>query len=137
MRKIDWLLLAVGARIDPIQLQKTLFKFAQETAAPKSQKYDFVPYNWGPCATQLYPDLAFLRSKGYVEFEPNGDWNAYRLTATGQQLADQLRKTASDKHSVAQLDEIREWVTSRSFNQLLRDVYKEYPEFAERSLFKG
>lgn len=136
MRKIDWLLLAVGTRIDPIQLQKTLFKFAQETPIPEAQKYQFIPYNWGPCATQIYPDLASLREKGYVEYEPNGDWNAYRVTDRGRQLAERLRETAV-QDVVRQLDEKREWVTSRSFTQLLRDVYSDYPDYAERSLFRG
>ena len=55
MRQRDWLLLAIGDYIEPIQLQKTLFKFAREATVPTNQRYKFVPYNWGPMAETGLP----------------------------------------------------------------------------------
>ena len=72
MKRKGWLLLAIGDSIDPIQLQKTLFKFAMESEVPDTEKYDFEPYNWGPCAKQIYPDIGDLRTKGLVEALPTG-----------------------------------------------------------------
>ena len=74
MRQRDWLLLAIGDYIEPIQLQKTLFKFAREAPIPipTNQRYGFVPYNWGPMAKRVYPDLEGLQGEGLVKAKPTG-----------------------------------------------------------------
>jgi len=136
MQKRDWLLIALGDRMEPIQVQKTLFKFAQEANAPLAEIYQFEPYNWGPCSFDIYDDLAALRAEGFVEFVPAGSgWNAYRTTAAGQERVKELRSKAPAPQ-LAEIDRVREYVVSRGFRQLLRDVYKDYPQYAERSLFK-
>lgn len=136
MRKRDWLLIALGERLEPIQVQKTLFKFAEESGPPKSERYDFVPYNWGPCSFEIYDGLADLREEGLVEFQPSGrGWNMYHVTEKGTQAAQELRDSA-DADLVRTMDDIREYVLSRSFGRLLRDVYADYPKSAERSLFE-
>jgi len=136
MEKHDWLLLAIGDKIEPIQLQKTLFKFAKESGAPEQELYTFIPYNWGPCSLEIYDDLGQLRDEGLVEFVPSGrGWNFYHLTKTGVEKADKLRKEA--KHTfLKKLEAARSYVTSRDFETLLSDVYKEYPDFASESLFE-
>ncbi len=122
MRKRDWLLIALGERLEPIQVQKTLFKFAEESGADDSERYDFEPYNWGPCSFEIYDDLGELREEQLVEFEPSGrGWNAYRVTDKGVQVAQGLREKA-DSDLVDRMDDIRDYVTSRSFGRLLRDV---------------
>jgi len=136
MKRKGWLLLAIGDSIEPIQLQKTLFKFAMESDVPDNQKYDFEPYNWGPCAKQIYPDIGDLRTKGFVEALPTGQgWSCYRLTPEGEAVAIRVRKAAPPQQ-LQELEETREWVMQRPFRRLLKDVYKQYPEFAEKSLFK-
>jgi len=136
MNRRDWLLIALGDRLEPIQVQKTLFKFAEEAGAPEGERYEFVPYNWGPCSFAIYNDLAELREEGLVEFQPSGrGWNMYHVTAKGAELAQELRQRA-DPDTLGRLDDIRDYVTSRSFDTLLRDVYADYPKSAERSLFE-
>jgi len=137
MHRRDWLLMIIGSYIEPIQVQKTLFKFASEASVPATQQYRFEPYNWGPCSMQIYGDLAQLRRDRLVEFVPTGrGWSAYRLTDEGKQAVDRLRRRANAV-LLSELDRIREWVTVRAFSKLLRDVYKEYPEYAKSSLFEG
>jgi hypothetical protein len=136
MNRRDWLLIALGDRLEPIQVQKTLFKFAEEAGAPEAERYEFVPYNWGACSFDIYDDLGQLREEELVEFEPSGrGWNVYHVTDKGAQVAKELRE-AADSHMVNRMDDIRGYVTSRSFGRLLRDVYADYPESAERSLFE-
>src|SRR3990172_829145 len=95
VRKRDWLLIALGERLEPIQVQKTLFKFAEESGAPKAEQYECVPYNWGPCSFDIYDDLGELREEQLVEFEPSGrGWNVYRVTDKGVQIAQELREEA-------------------------------------------
>lgn len=136
MRKRDWLLIALGDRLEPIQVQKMLFKFAEEAGAPEAERYDFVPYNWGACSFDIYDDLGELREEQLVEFEPSGrGWNVYRVTDKGVQVAQELREEA-DSDLVDRMNDIRGYVTSRGFGRLLRDVYADYPESAEKSLFE-
>ena len=135
MKKSDWLLLAIGEYIQPIQLQKTLFKFAKESAVPAAESYEFEPYNWGPCSFEIYDDLGSLREQGLIEAIPSGSgWNIYRLTELGKVKSIEFRKQASAS-LVRALDDVRSWVTSRDFETLLRDVYKDYPKYATESLF--
>lgn len=136
MNRKDWLLLAIGDYIEPIQLQKVLFKFAEESAVPAVQKYRFEPYNWGPMAKQIYPDLEELQDEGLVKAKPTGGgWSGYSLTPKGLALASQLREHAPNE-LVEAIDEKRAWVLERPFRKLLRDVYAQYPEMAKKSLFK-
>jgi len=136
MEKRDWLLLAIGETMEPIQIQKTLFKFAMESGAPDNEKYTFIPYNWGPCSMDIYDDLGQLRESSLVEFVPSGlGWNIYHLTKEGEKKVEDLRKSVDCK-LLKKLDSVREYVVSRDFETLLSDIYKQYPEFAKESLFK-
>jgi len=136
MERCDWLLLAIGDRMEPIQIQKTLFKFAKESGAPEQELYTFIPYNWGPCSLEIYDDLGHLRDEGSVEFVPSGrGWNLYHLTEAGIKKASKLRKEANQAF-IKKLDAARSYVTSRDFETLLSDIYREYPDFAAESLFK-
>ena len=132
----NWLLIGLCDRLEPIQVQKTLFKFAKEASAPTRQRYSFTPYNWGPCSFAIYDDLSALREEKLVEFELTGlGWNRYKLTKRGRGVVKDLRKEANP-NLLERMDDIREWVTSRSFDKLLEDVYEDYPDSAKRSLFK-
>jgi len=136
VRKRDWLLVAIDNRIEPIQIQKTLFKFAMESQAPEGEKYQFMPYNWGPCSFEIYDDLAVMRNEGLIEFIPTGQgWNLYHLTEAGSNLRTKLRKEASPI-ILEMLDKARNFVITRDFRTLLSDIYKEYPVYAVESMFR-
>ncbi len=140
MEKDRWLLLSIGEGIEPIQLQKLLFKFAKESEAPGQELYEFVPYSWGPCSFEIYDDLGSIKSEGLIETVPRGiGWNSYRLTDKGKEVVRGLRNNADAQFQsrLAELDDKYAYVTSRTFGDLLRDVYAEYPEFATKSFFRG
>ncbi len=136
MQKRDWLLLAISDRMEPIQVQKTLFKFAKEAGASANETYDFEPYNWGPCSFEVYGDLERLRNEGLIQFEPSGrGWNLYSVTPSGIDRIKEIRRTA-DSALVDEIDKAREYVVRRGFGKLLHDVYTDYPDYATRSLFR-
>ena len=138
MSRRDWLLLTIGDSIEPIQIQKTMFKFAKESGAPEGATYEFSAYNWGPCSFKIYDDLGDMREEGLIDAFPTGrGWNRYRLTPEGRSRADSFRaKQRKSNLTVLQaLDTIRAWVTSRAFATLLNDVYSAYPEYTTASLF--
>ena len=136
MNNQDWLLLAIGDWMEPIRVQKTLFKFSKESDAPSSETYEFEPYNWGPCSFEIYDDLRSLIQEGFIEAIPSGrGWDVYQATDHGNNKQQELRKSAN-KSLIKQIDQARDYVVSRSFATLLEDVYEEYPDYAVNSVFR-
>lgn len=136
MEKRYWLLLCIGNGMEPIQIQKTLFKFAMESGAPEDELYTFVPYNWGPLSMEIYDDLGELREEGLIEFVPSGrGWNIYHLNEAGKEKQTALKNQANP-NLLTKLNAARDYVTSRDFEKLLEDIYTEYPDYATESLFR-
>ena len=136
MERDDWLLVAIGEdMIEPVQVQKTMFMFAQETEVPEAESYEFVPYNWGPCSFEIYTDLDDLIERGMVQRFPTGlGWSSYGLTDEGKARAEGLREVADESH-LQELGEWRDWVTTKSFRSLLNAVYEKHPDYAISSVF--
>ena len=137
MEPQDWLILAISdGQLEPIQVQKLMFVFAQKEkdSIPKDEAYDFVPYDWGPCSFEIYDDLELLIEEEVVGrlITKKRKWHTYQLTEKGKTRLKQLRKKA-DKYLLKRLEHWREWVTTKSFRQLLLAVYQEYPEYATAS----
>ena len=138
LRKADWLLLLFGDQpIEPIRIQKGMFLFAKESGATREQVYEFVPYNWGPCSFEIYNDLDELLERGFIEQVPvpGARWHKYLRTPMGKASAEETRASADPSCIKAQND-IRDTVTGTSFDELLRHVYKKYPEYATKSVFR-
>jgi DNA-binding PadR family transcriptional regulator len=140
-----WLLLlldraTLGAQgpedLDPVRIQKGMFLLSKR--GPERDVYEFQPYDWGPFSSDIYADLASAARQGYLTEErvPGRTWSTYRITARGHEralaLAAQMR--AED---VAWLRQAREFLTTRSFAQLLREIYDLYPDYAVNSRFGG
>jgi DNA-binding PadR family transcriptional regulator len=135
MLKREWLLLVIKDSIEPIQIQKAMFKFAMESGGKADELYSFIPYNWGPCSMEIYDDLKQLREDDLIDFAPSGrGWNIYHLTKKGEKYSKTLRKSSNQK-LLKRLDGARKYVVSRDFGKLLTDIYKDYPKYAQNSLF--
>ncbi len=137
MTRRDWLLLLIESDIDPIRIQKGMFLFAMESDAPADQKYEFQPYNWGPFAQPIYADLEELQRAGFIERTqvPGASYYRYRRTEAGNMRAGAIAHRAHTE-LVQAIGEARAAVTGVDFDALLRRVYRKYPEFASKSLFK-
>lgn len=145
MGRADWLLLlldgeALGAggsrTIDPVRVQKGMFLLSK--IGPARDLYDFSPYHWGPFSRDVYRDLDALEAEGLVRSEPvpGQSWAKYSVTAAGSDRAREFGRTL-DPEQIEWLSKLRRFLTTRSFNKLLRDVYDQFPEFATRSRFQG
>lgn len=141
MSREDWLLVFLyhtgppepGRPLDPIRIMKGLFLVTQRLAGENI--YTFQPYNYGPCSFEVYQDLRSLQSSGDIKSVPTTPtWSSYQLTPQGWEHAvSRLQQMNAAQRSV--VSECRQFVESRGFRQLLRDVYTAYPSFATRSLF--
>jgi uncharacterized protein YwgA len=140
----DWLLLLIAADgapdgLDPVRLQKGMFLLAREAPLPPRERYWFVPYNYGPMSPAIYRDADKLVEAGLVEkvSAPGFGWERLAITAEGRERAHELARgdpgaTAARLRTVEQ---VKEEVTRLGFSELLREIYRRYPQFAARSVF--
>lgn len=139
-----WLLLLLSAEalgadgpeeLDPIRIQKGMFLLSDR--GPARGAYEFRPYNWGPFSSQIYQDLEALERRGLVESRrlPGRTWRAYQTTRVGDKRAVKIAQQLDPEH-VRWLGRVREFLTDRSFVQLLREIYRVYPQYKPRSLLR-
>lgn len=123
--------------LDRIRMQKGVFLLEKRGPSDWGTCYEYVPYNWGPYAPSLSSDVNSLVSDGamtLIQFD-GFHYGEYRTTAFGmksiQELMDEL-----DQQVLDFIRDVRRYVTTASFNRLLRDVYDAYPEYATRTRFR-
>ena len=124
--------------LDRIRIQKAVFLLTHRGSPSWKTLYKYNPYNWGPYSSQLAADIGMLVAQGLLEVEdvPGSQHGAYRLTARGEARARDIWATMTPRE-MSFISSVRAYVTHRSFTQLLREVYAEYPEFATASYFSG
>jgi hypothetical protein len=61
-------------------------------------------------------------------------WAAYAITPQGEHRAEQAKAALGPK-LVDYADRVVNWVTSKSFPDLVRAIYARYPEFKTKSVF--
>lgn len=138
MTRQQWLLLVIaeaGATgLTPIQLQKTLFLVGQAYKL-KSGYYDFAPYNYGPFDPQIYKDAEEIATtEQIIIFNDGNPYSKYLITPSGQINADDLKQKNEKDAKFAK--ELVDFVKSLKFRELLRVIYKNYPQFAVNSIFR-
>ena len=137
----DWLLVFIACEegeegLDPVRLQKGMFLLAQEAGLPVAQRYRFIPYNYGPMSRGVYRDVGLLADERLLDERPVPGYVWGRLVATekGRERARELAAAATPERLRA-VEEIRRTVAGTSFAELLRLIYRRYPEYAVRSVF--
>jgi hypothetical protein len=143
LSRSDWNLLvlaaAEGASIEPVQLQKSLFLLGKAfpQAVAGGGFYDFQPYNYGAFDATVYGDVEQMQEEGLASVTRSAaGWNEYAATPAGLARAKALQPSVDPKV----LDYIRrvvDWARRLSFSDLVRAVYKAYPETKVNSIFKG
>ena len=132
--------IGAGGEVDPIRIMKGQFLFAMETPAEWASgesRYEFVPYQFGPCSFEIYSDLDELEKAGYLKTRqvPSQSWKYYSATDKGQaQLP--IFEAEFAPQAVLYLRRLRTFIDGLSFRKLLEVVYSKYPAFAAKSVFK-
>jgi len=111
--------------LDPIRLQKGMFLFARDPASKDDEKYQFVPYNYGPMSAQIYKDLEDLEDAGLVEAIPieGQSWARYVATEGGLIEARDLLAAEPSEEAARRLHAIKREVASKTFSALLDDEF--------------
>jgi hypothetical protein len=161
----DLILLLCASSADPsregrlhgvTRLEKLLFLLDRETDASRlvSDPFEWRPYNYGPYSKQVYEAVELLEEAGLLTEERRlrgetldeieeatvtladveGVERSFLLTAQGKAVASLL---AEREPEVAALVEgVGRQYGLMPLNQLIRYIYKRYPDFAENSLIK-
>jgi uncharacterized protein YwgA len=115
-------------------MQKAVFLAELRGSENWRHLYEFIPYNWGPFSRDLQDDLGELLCDGRLdrrEFQ-SGKYHSYVTTPSGfDEIRDVLESLQPPELTF--LIAIRQFVVTRTFNQLLRDVYRAYPAYAVNS----
>lgn len=139
----DWLLIALDGAGDnglsPVQVQKTMFVFwkGAERRLGADEFYNFEAYNFGPFDASIYQDLERMEMEGLCRILNPRSTAArlYLITDTGR---DNARRLRSGKRSTCEyVDSVVQWVRRKSFPELLRAIYRKWPEYRRNSIFAG
>jgi hypothetical protein len=138
MTRSDWTLLvlaaAEGAPLQPVQLQKVLFMLGKRLPHEVADHfYHFEPYHYGPFDADVYRDAEYMAAQGLVTIGA-GRWKTYAATPSGYVRA---QKLAAERPAAARfVGQLVGWARSLSFEQLVKSVYAEFPEYRVRSVFR-
>lgn len=126
--------------LDPIRLMKGMFIFsmeAPETWLARHERYQFIPYSYGPYSRSVEDDLDHFIQNGYVRISKvaGKTWDYYYLSEKGKKKARELAD-AMPPDAATYLRRIREFVLKVSFRKLLDTVYAKYPAYAVKSVFR-
>ncbi len=137
----DWTLLVLTAArrpMSPVQLQKSLFLLSRnlplEQLGPSF--YEFEAYDYGPFCQRVYSDATALEREGHVVITyPGSPYRQYAATPLGTERADLLQDGIAEPTS-KYLDDVVRWVLARGFNELVKAIYRLYPEMRVNSVFQ-
>ncbi len=121
----------------PVQVQK-LFFLIDRNVAEKLQGhafFNFEPYNYGPFDREVYTTLNELTWDGYVETVPQGTWTSYKLTDKGQDIGAKILDSIPENLR-NYIRNVSQFVRKLSFSELVRAIYKKYPEMRVNSAFQ-
>lgn len=144
--RTDWLLLFLtvparrGARprsLEPLRIMKGLFLISQRGSGELHDLYAFRAYDYGPFTPDIYGDLDALAEAGLVveESVAGRSWRTYRPSEDGLAKAERLAEIIDDG-SASTLAAAYDFVATRGFLRLLRDIYAAYPDYAVNTIVK-
>ncbi len=126
--------------LDPVRIQEGLFLFSRCTGAPSGSQYAFEPGIYGPISDELDSDLERLVDDGWIELVPvrGTHWSLHKPTDAAFDRARRILRQTDDESlldAVRKLFELKQYVSSVGFGDLLERVHTEHPDFTVNSVF--
>lgn len=127
-----------GEPLSPVQVQKLFFILDQRLGARLGgPHFRFEPYHYGPFDPAVYREIDALARAGYAEVAGEGQFTLRRYRVTPEGLI--LGKSFFAGFALElqeYIDRIVEFVRTKSFQDLVSAIYKEWPEMRARSVFR-
>ena len=139
LHKKDWILLILReSPMDRIHIMKSLFLIWHRCHRNLPNYFEFVPYLYGPCSFEAYSVLENLQNTGLIVQPPHPKplWVNYYLTNKGKKEAEEACKKVPPE-TLRIIKEVVKEISKLNFYELLQKVYREAPDFANNSMFKG
>lgn len=141
-RAIYLLLLLYADNQKPImgnlKLQKLTFLIQKEVIEKgkrvSDENYNFLPYRFGPFTPAIYDEIETLKQYGLVEVKETRRGTHYMLSPKGKKLIETLLlKKVIPVSLLKAIEKIKKKYSTMDLNKLIRLIYANYPEFAQRS----
>lgn len=127
------------------RLQKMVFLMQQELAersqSPvQSDKYEFVPYDYGPFSKELYDDLDSMIAQDFIEDaeEELGQGKIkydYYIESEGADFVQAQEKSDNARMILELARKIKDEYNNMRLSDLIDEVYSKYPEYAKNSVY--
>lgn len=128
---------ARGAAHTPVQIQKLLFLIDRNIAQfVDGPHFHFEAYSYGPFDKEVYRTLEELEEDGLVVIDGSGHYRTYCLTVAGQTKGEELFGQLDDNIQTY-ITKLSNFVRRLRFSELVRAIYKAYPEMKANSVFVG
>lgn len=123
----------------PVHVQKILFVLDRKRPElfDENAGYRFVKYDYGPFDSSIYHDLEALEHSGDVEIDRESGYR-YRVYNATLQGAEKGRAFLSQMPAEDRefLKKTVDLLLPLSFGQLVKAIYRAYPDWKENSVFK-
>lgn len=141
MKRRDWALLALSLSPDgalaPVQAQKAMFLLGQNTQTETADGfYHFEPYHYGPFDRNVYADLDTLIDEGLVQRKQSRRYSGTEFQITERGRARASRSAQESPELTRYLESVVQWMRPLSFSTLVSSIYKYYPAFRVKSIFR-
>jgi hypothetical protein len=93
-------------------------------------EFTFEPDRFGPLAVELYDELDFLKSCGFVSPTPQ---NGFAITESGKRYFESKVKARISPKIVEKIEQLKERWAKQDLSDLLRYVYQKYPDYTVNS----
>jgi len=127
------------------RLQKLVFLLEQELEElPETpidgQNYNFIPYDYGPFSKALYDDIDWMSEEGWVndseeEMEDGQVKYDYEITEQGKEFVESQLSTEEGQLISEIARDIEAEYNDVLLSNLIEQVYSEFPDFAEKSVW--
>lgn len=98
--------------------------------------FSFRGYNYGPFTEEIYDCLEFLQNLDLVELNEEKNKKEVILTQKGLEFFNTKVKDVIPNELFRMLEKVVEEYGALSYDELIRRVYTEHPEYAEKSLIR-
>jgi len=143
MERADWLLLFIGLTggkyaTDQLRVMKGMFLLDQEGPQELRGLYRFQAYDYGPFDSSVYSDLDALNRAALISITHGGGTSRrqYEVTARGSERVVHLQREVTPT-ALGEVQRVKNTVTSLGFTDLLKKVYRDYPDYAIYSVAKN
>ena len=141
MASQDWILAMMAAsegdQWTPVQIQKALFLVSENVpGAKEGRPFNFIPHHYGPFDVKIFMSIEEMEKEGLAYISRGFPLRKYGLPRKGGERGRQLLENMDEK-SADYIRKVSDFVHRLSFIELLRSIYKHYPEMAVNSVFRN